>query len=161
AVFTTAAHAASPVMVRGVVGGTLFTPPVNATNPASSTAGVTVPSVYAGAKVCFDLNNNGICDAGEPSTTTSSTGSFVLTSPTPATVIAVIPTTATNGGQPVAQRNVFRTSAAQVAASKTSPLAPASITITPLTTELVRIMENDGLSYSNAVATVSERIGVE
>ncbi|MDB6010758.1 MAG: hypothetical protein JWL65_3008 [Gammaproteobacteria bacterium] len=161
ALFSTAAHAASPVMVRGVVAGALFTPPVNATNPASSTAGVTVPSVYAGAKVCFDLNNNGVCDAGEPSTTTSSTGSFVLTSPTPATVIAVIPTTATNGGQPVAQRNVFRTSAAQVAASRISPLAPAPITITPLTTELVRMMENDGLSYSDAVATLSERIGVE
>ena len=160
ALFSTVAHAA-PVSVRGVVGGTLFTPPVNATNPANSTAGVTVPSVYVGAKVCFDLNNNGICDAGEPSTTTSSTGSFALTSATAANVIAVIPTTATNGGQLVTQRNVFRTSAAQVAASKVSPLAPAAITITPLTTELVRMMENDGLSYSDAVATLSERIGVE
>jgi hypothetical protein len=160
ALFSTVAHAA-PVSVRGVVGGTLFTPPVNATNPANSTAGVTVPSVYAGAKVCFDLNNNGICDAGEPSTTTSTTGNFALTSPTAANVIAVIPTTATNGGQLVTQRNVFRTSAAQVAASKISPLAPAPITITPLTTELVRMMENDGLSYSDAVATLAERIGVE
>jgi hypothetical protein len=160
ALFSTVAHAA-PVSVRGVVGGTLFTPPVNATNPANSTAGVTVPSVYVGAKVCFDLNNNGVCDAGEPSTTTSTTGSFALTSATAGNVIAVIPTTATNGGQLVTQRNVFRTSAAQVAASKISPLAPASITITPLTTELVRMMENDGLSYSDAVATLSERLGVE
>jgi hypothetical protein len=160
ALFSTVAHAA-PVSVRGVVGGTLFTPPVNATNPAGSTAGVTVPSVYVGAKVCFDLNNNGVCDAGEPSTTTSTTGSFALTSATAGNVIAVIPTTATNGGQLVTQRNVFRTSAAQVAASKISPLAPAAITITPLTTELVRLMENDGLSYSDAVSTLSERIGVE
>src|SRR5580704_11078211 len=83
ALFSTVAHAA-PVSVRGVVGGTLFTPPVNATNPANSTAGVTVPSVYVGAKVCFDLNNNGVCDAGEPSTTTSTTGSFALTSATAA-----------------------------------------------------------------------------
>jgi hypothetical protein len=160
ALLSTVAHAA-PVSVRGVVGGTLFTPPVNATNPAGSTAGVTVPSVYAGAKVCFDLNNNGVCDAGEPSTTTSTTGNFALTSATAGNVIAVIPTTATNGGQLVTQRNVFRTSAAQVAASKVSPLAPAAITITPLTTELVRLMENDGLSYSDAVSTLSERIGVE
>ena len=160
ALFSTVAHAA-PVSVRGVVGGTLFTPPVNATNPANSTASVTIPSVYAGATVCFDLNNNGVCDAGEPSTTSSTTGGFALTSATAANVIAVIPTTATNGGQLVAQRNVFRTSAAQVAASKISPVAPASITITPLTTELVRMMENDGLSYSDAVATLSERIGVE
>ena len=160
ALFSTVAHAA-PVSVRGVVGGTLFTPPVNATNPANSTAAVTVPSVYAGAKVCFDLNNNGICDASEPTTTTSTTGSFALTSATAGNVIAVIPTTATNGGQLVTQRNVFRTSAAQVAASKVSALQPAAITITPLTTELVRLMENDGLSYSDAVAALSERIGVE
>jgi hypothetical protein len=161
ALFSAAAHAAAPVSVRGVVAGTLFTPPVNAASPANSTAGVTVPSVYAGATVCFDLNNNGVCDAGEPSTTTSTTGSFVLVSATPADVIAVIPTTATNGGQPVTQRNVFRVSAAQVAAAKTSALAPAVISITPLTTELVRMMENDGLSYSDAVSTLSERLGVE
>src|SRR5262249_21381774 len=78
-----------------------------------------------------------------------------------ANVIAVIPTSATNNGQVVTQRNVFRTSAAQVAASQVSPFAPAAITITPLTTEVTRMIENNGLSYSDAVATVAERIGVE
>ena len=63
ALLSATAHAA-PIQVRGVVAGTLFTPPVNASSPANSTAGVTVPSVYAGAKVCFDLNDNGVCDAG-------------------------------------------------------------------------------------------------
>ncbi len=154
-------QAAAPQIVKGTVAGTLFTPPVNSANPAQSSAGVTVPSVYAGAKVCFDLNNNGACDAGEPSTTTSATGSFQLISAKPGNVIAEISTAATNGGQPVTQRNVFRVSSQQIAEATKSPLAPATIAITPLTTELVRMVENDGLTYDAALSTVAERIGVE
>ena len=154
-------QAATPQIVKGTVAGTLFTPPVNSANPAQSTAGITVPSVYAGAKVCFDLNNNGACDTGEPSTTTSTTGAFQLLSSKPGNVIAEIPTTATNGGQPVTQRNVFRVHAQEIAAATKSPLAPATIAITPLSTEVTRMIENDGLTYDDAVSTVAERIGVE
>src|SRR5262249_5073471 len=67
----------------------------------------------------------------------------------------------TNGGQPVTQRNVFRVSSQQIAESTKSPLAPATVAITPLTTELVRMIENNGLTYDDAVSTVAERIGVE
>ena len=59
------AAATGPVTVKGVVAGTLFTPPVISDNPALATTGSTVASVYAGATVCFDANNNGRCDAGE------------------------------------------------------------------------------------------------
>ena len=64
---------ASVSIVKGVVGGALFTPPVFADTAAASSASSTAASVYAGVTVCFDLNGNGVCDPGEPSTTTSST----------------------------------------------------------------------------------------
>ena len=83
--------------VRGVVAGTLFTSPVNSDNPALSRASRTVASVYAGAKVCFDLNNNGICDPNEPNTTSKSDGTFALASPIPSNIVAEISTSASNG----------------------------------------------------------------
>jgi hypothetical protein len=166
ALFGAAASHAAPVTVRGTVAGSLFTPPVNAANPANSSAATTVASVYAGAKVCFDLNNNGACDANEPNTLTSATGSFQLTSATNANVIAEISTASTNNGSPVTQRLVLRTSAAGI--TPVSPLVPATITVTPLTTEVVRMMENNealgttgGATYANAKASLAQRLGVD
>src|ERR1700721_2003626 len=93
-------------IVQGVVGGANFTPPVFADTAAASSPASTVASVYAGATVCFDLNGNGACDPGEPSTTTSSAGSFKLSSPVLAPLVAEISTNATNGGNAVSSRNV-------------------------------------------------------
>ncbi len=151
ALFSAAAPSqAAPVSVKGTVAGSYFTPPVNSDNPALSTASSTAASLYAGAKVCFDLNNNGACDSNEPNTISKSDGSFTLTSATAANLIAEISTNATNGGNPVTQRNVFRVAAAQVAAAKVSAFAPATVAITPLSTEVLRITENDGLVYADA-----------
>src|ERR1700761_4575399 len=97
--------------VHGVVAGTYFTSPVISDSPAHASPSSTVPSVYAGAKVCFDLNNNGQCDANEPSTTSKGDGSFVLSSATPANVVAEISTSATNNGNAVSLPLVLRTAA--------------------------------------------------
>jgi hypothetical protein len=146
--------------VTGTVAGSLFTPPVNSNNPSSSVASTTVASTYAGAKVCFDLNGNGACDSNEPYTYTASNGSFKLSSLTTANIIAEISTSALNNGSVVTSRNVLRASAAQIAAAKLSPLAPIVAAITPLTTEVVRMTENDGLSFAAAQEALAERIGV-
>jgi hypothetical protein len=150
----------APVSVKGVVAGSYFTPPVNSDNPALSTASTTAASVYAGAKVCFDLNNNGACDATEPSTMSKSDGTFLLTSRTAGNLIAEISTSTTNNGNPVASRDVLRVAAAQIAAATVSPLAPANVAVTPLATEVVRMMENDGLAFADAQAALAQRIGV-
>jgi hypothetical protein len=113
-------HALGLTTVTGTVAGSYFTPPVNSNNPTLSVASTTVPSTYAGVKVCFDLNGNGACDSNEPYTYTASNGSFRLSSLTAANVIAEISTSALNNGNPVASRNVLRTSAAQIAAAKVS-----------------------------------------
>jgi hypothetical protein len=161
ALFSAAPSQAMPVTVRGVVAGSYFTPPVNSGTPATSTASTTVASVYAGAKVCFDLNNNGACDPTEPNTVSKSDGSFTLTAAAAGNLVAEISTNATNGGNPVTQRTVFRIGAAQVAASAASPLMPANVAITPLSTEALRMMENEGQSYANAKEALAERLGVD
>src|SRR5579862_4058319 len=92
--------AATPVSVRGVVAGTYFTPPTISDSPATSTASSTVASVYQSAKVCFDANNNGVCDVGETSTMTKSDGSFLMSTLKPGPLVAEISTTSTNAGHP-------------------------------------------------------------
>jgi hypothetical protein len=151
---------ASVSIVKGVVGGALFTPPVFADTAAASSAASTAPSVYAGATVCFDLNRNGACDPGEPSTTTSSTGAFQLSSSTQAPLVAQINTTSTNNGEPITARNVFRVNAAQIAAATKNPLLAATVNITPLSTEVALAIENQGMSYTQAVDNLAQRIGV-
>lgn len=154
------ASAFAGTIVKGVVGGAYFTPPVFADTAAASSPASSAVSVYAGATVCFDLNGNGACDPGEPSTTTSSTGSFQLSSSTLAPLVAEISTSATNNGNPVTTANVFRANAAQIQAASVNPLLPATVNITPLTTEITLAIENQGLTFSQAVANLAQRIGV-
>jgi hypothetical protein len=146
---------ASVSIVTGVVGGAQFTPPVFADTAAASSPSSTSATVYAGATVCFDLNNNGQCDAGEPSTTTSATGSYRLSSATLAPLVAQI------GGAPgTAGRTVFRVNAAQIQAATKNPLLAATVNITPLSTEVALAIENQGLTYAQALANLTQRINV-
>ena len=148
-----AAHAQTTASVRGVVAGTFFTPP---SGPAAST---TVPSTYQGATVCFDTNNNGVCDAGEPSTVTAADGSFTLATRSLAPLVAQISTTATNAGHAVTQRNVLRLAAEQISASTINPALPASVAVTPLSTEIARTMDADGLTFAAARQKLATRLG--
>jgi hypothetical protein len=54
-----------PIVVHGTVGGAYFAPPVFADTPEGSAGSATEPSVYRGAKVCLDLNDNGVCARDE------------------------------------------------------------------------------------------------
>ena len=48
--------------------------------PATGTiSGVVLDGTLSGAKVCLDLNDNRVCDAAEPSTTTGTDGTYTLT----------------------------------------------------------------------------------
>lgn len=154
------APAQAAVSVKGVVAGTLFTPPVISDSPAQATAGKTAASVYAGATVCFDANNNGVCDTGEVAAISKPDGSFLISSRVAAPLIADITTAATNGGKPVTQHLVLRVSADQIAAATTSPLAPAVVAITPLSTEVVRMVEANGTNYVTESQALAGRLGL-
>ena len=148
-----AAHAQTASSVRGVVAGTFFTP------PSGSVAGTTVSSVYQGATVCFDTNNNGVCDAGEPSTTSAADGSFALATRALAPLVAQISTLTTNGGNAVTQRTVLRVAAEQISAATINPALPATVAVTPLSTEIARSMDADGLTFAAARAKLATRLG--
>jgi Phosphoesterase family len=159
------ASAAGISIVTGTVGGTAFTPPHFADTAATSTGASTTAAVYPGATVFFDYNGNGKLDAGEPSATTAADGSFKLASAKGvADLVALIPTTtqATNTSinGTIASRNVFRASAAQVQAATISPTLAAKVDITPLTTEVARSAQFDGVSFAQAVDNLAQRIGI-
>ncbi len=101
-----------------------------------------------------------MCDAAEPFTTTGADGSFTLLSKTLAPLVAEINTTAKNSGHAITSRNVFRVKQDQVAAATINPMLPAAVDITPLSTEVARAVENDGVSYTQAVKNLAQRIGV-
>lgn len=147
------ASADTPSTVRGVVAGSLFTP------PAGSVASSTVASVYAGAKVCFDSNDNGACDANETWTTSAADGSFAIATRSIAPLVAEVSTQSTNGGQPVTQRATLRVAPAQISASTTNPMLPAAVAVTPISTEIARSMEADGLTFAAARQSIASRIG--
>ena len=159
ALCSTSAFAAQS-LVKGVVGGAYFTAPEFADTAAASAPSSTVASVYQGATVCFDLNDNGVCDSGEPTTTTGADGSFMLSSKTLAPLVAQISTSATSNGHAITSRNVFRVKQDQISAATVSPFLTATVDITPLSTEVARAVENDGVTYTQAVANLAQRIGV-
>ncbi len=148
-----ASQAQTASLVRGVVAGTFFTP------PAGAVASRTVASVYQGATVCFDSNDNGVCDAGEPTTTTAADGTFALSTHSLAPLVAQISTQSTNGGNPIMQRNVLRVATAQIAAATVNPALPASVAVTPLSTEIARSMEADALTFAAARQKLATRLG--
>jgi len=148
-----ASHAQSASTVHGVVAGTVFTP------PSGAVASTTVSSVYRGATVCFDSNNNGVCDADEPTTTTAADGSFTLSTRSLAPLIAQISTQTTNGGNVVTQRNVLRVAAEQISAATINPALPAAVAVTPLSTEIARSMDADGLGFAAARQKLATRLG--
>ena len=50
----------------------------SATTGPVTLAGAVIDGYISGATVCLDLNSNGACDAGEPSSTTGTNGRYSL-----------------------------------------------------------------------------------
>ena len=147
-------YAAGVVSVKGVVAGSYFTA------PTSTAVGTSAASYYGGGKACFDLNGNGVCDAGEPTATVSASGSFVLVSTKAAGLVVDIPTTATNAGHAVTQHIVLRAPMNLITENTIAPTIPANVAVTPMSTEVVRLMLAEGSAYTAAKDSIAERLGV-
>ncbi|RZI62615.1 MAG: phosphoesterase [Rubrivivax sp.] len=137
------------VTINGVVTATSFT-------AGSATDPTIAPAYYVGAKVCVDTNANGICDTTETSAVTDAKGHFSLTMPANAALIADIGTDATLSatGAKVASRDVLRASLDQVIEQA------GNVVISPLSSEVQRLVEANGTSYAIEKQTVATRIGV-
>jgi hypothetical protein len=135
--------------VTGVVTATNFTPG-SATDPTIAAA------YYQGAKVCVDANGNGVCDASESPVTTDANGKFTLTVPAQAALIADIGTdaTQTGSGAKVPSRDVLRASLDQVMEQS------GGVVISPLSSEIVRLMEANGTTYVVEKQNLATRLNV-
>jgi hypothetical protein len=135
--------------VTGVVTATNFTPG-SATDPTIAAA------YYQGAKVCVDANGNGVCDASESPVTTDANGKFTLTVPAQAALIADIGSdaTRTGSGAKVPSRDVLRASLDQVMEQS------GGVVISPLSSEIVRLMETNGTTYVVEKQNLATRLNV-
>ena len=138
----------SATMLKGVVVGAAFTPGSASTTPGAGTA----PSYWQGALVCVDANNNGKCDASENPVITNSAGAFSLPVNSTAAIIADIGTSAT--GAKNTTRNVYRASVDQVNEQG------SSIVLSPLSTEVVRMMEANSTTYQTEKQNFATRLTV-
>lgn len=126
---------------------------------SSQISGAVIDGYIEGAKVCLDLNGNAGCDSGEPTATTTASGSYTLNTAGISTsglnVIAEIPASAKDsddGGQTLAA----------VGKSAYTMATPAEKpnTVTPLTTLLVGKMKTEGLTLSQASAKLLTQLGL-
>jgi len=128
----------------------------SAFKPGSSTDPVIAAGYFAGATVCVDSNGNGRCDSGEPSAVTDANGKFSLSLSGPSALIADIGTnaknTATNTNVPT--REVLRVTLDQVNEQGTS------VVVSPLSSEVARLIEANGTSYAVEKQNLATRLGV-
>ena len=121
----------------------------------------TDPTIKAGyhqaALVCVDANNNGKCDSSENPVSTDANGNFSITLPANAALIADLGTSATNtaSGAKLVSRNVFRASIDQVAEQ-----AGSGIVISSLSSEVTRMSEANGSTYTVEKQNLATRLGV-
>ncbi|MBN3803953.1 phosphoesterase [Paraburkholderia sp. Ac-20336] len=133
----------------GVVTAAAFKPGNASGNPTIAAG------YYAGATVCVDANGNGVCDASETSTTTDSKGHFTLKTSATGQLIADISTKATNtaSGAAVPSHLILRASAAQIADQ-----GAANVVISPMSSEVQRLVEANGSSYATEKANLATRL---
>ena len=136
-------------LVVGVVNSSAFT--------AGSSADPTIAaSNVQGALVCVDSNGNGKCDASEFPATTDGTGKFSMTVPAGSFIIADVGTGAILAANKanVSTRTVFRASGDQLAEQD------GAVVVSPLSTEVVRMMEANGTTYAAEKQNLATRLGV-
>ncbi len=126
----------------------------NSSNPpAASFSGIVADGYLSGAKVCLDTNNNGVCDAGEPSGVTAANGAYTITGITPGQetkfpIVAEVPAT-----------SVDQDTGAPVGTAFTLTAPAGASFVSPLTT-LVQDKIAAGASSASAVAAVGQTLGI-
>ena len=128
----------------------------SAFKPGSSTDPVIGAGYYAGATVCVDTNGNGRCDTGEPAAVTDANGKFSLSLSAASALIADIGTSAKNTATNtnVSTREVLRATLDQVQEQGTA------VVVSPLSSEVARLVEANNTSYAVEKQNLATRLGV-
>ncbi len=126
------------------------------TSTPQSLSGVVIDGPLQGATVCLDLNKNGSCDSGEPtSTATDASGAYTITGLTAdqvnsgAPLIAVIPATAVDTSTGTAVGTAYTL---QAPAGKPSVISPI--------TNMVQAGITQGLTQAQSEAAVAAQLQV-
>ena len=123
---------------------------------ATPVTGTVVGSYFQGAKVCLDANGNGVCDAGEVSTTSGSQGQFTLVGAA-APIVAEIDPTA--GAKRLTSSGADITSTIASKIVLRAPMeAPGIVSVQ--STSVVSEMETNSLSFAAARTKVAAALGV-
>ncbi|CAM3801333.1 Phosphoesterase [Bordetella sputigena] len=137
--------------MQGVVTGSSY-------KPGSQTNPTVDPAYFQNAKVCIDANGNGKCDADENPVATDANGAFSLQAAAVAPLLADIGTDAVNTatGAKVARRMALRVSAEQI-----QDQGAAKIVISPMSSEIQRMVEDDSSNYAAEKANLAARLNVQ
>ncbi len=127
--------------------------------PPVSIAGVVADGLIQGAQVCYDLNDNGRCDSGEPvSSDTGANGAYTLSVPAAEAgkhaVIAIVPVGAIDADTgPVTQAYTLK------APANTNTTAP--LFISPITTIVQEVLKASGATDpAAAIELVKQQLGM-
>lgn len=123
-------------------------------------SGVVAVGPLSGATVCYDLNDNGACDSGEPSATTGADGRFTLqVDPSRSgrhAALAQVPATAVDAGTGLAVGTAFT-----LKAPASGNASAHGVAITPLSTAVTDLSASAGLSLADAAASVQSQLGLD
>jgi hypothetical protein len=131
--------------------------------PAPATVAITGKAVdgpLSGATACYDLNDNGACDSGEPaSAATGADGAFTLTvAPADAgkhRIVVQVPATAVDADTGVAVGTAFT-----LQSPATGTATAHSVFVSPLTTLVQGHVDATGASVTEAAALVQAQAGL-
>lgn len=121
----------------------------------SSLSGIVLDGYVGGATVCLDLNANGVCDAGEPSATSSGNGSYTISVPAGTStvgkfLVAEVPVGAIDSV----------TGPVTTAYSMSTPVQSPSL-ISPLTSLVASQMQaNSAVSMATAQTQAASAVGL-
>jgi hypothetical protein len=134
-------------------------PPPPVVPAVVAVSGVVADGPLKDATVCYDLNDNGACDSGEPSAVTDADGKYRFDIDESAagqhSVLASVPATSIDKdtGLPVGV-------AFQLKSPATGTAGAQAVFVSPLTTVVANIIEDSGKTLAEAVAQVQDTLGL-
>ncbi len=128
--------------------------------PASVTvSGVVADGPLGGATACYDLNDNAVCDAGEPGAVSDADGNFSFDIDAAVAgqhgMVVEVPATAIDKDTGAAVGTAFTLKSPPTGAS-----GAQDVFVSPLSTLVVDVAASQGLATSEAAAVVQSQLGL-
>ncbi len=147
------------LLLSGLLGAGLAACSNDSSNSSSDNntpiSGKVADGYLAGAKVCLDLNANQACDDDEPSTTSSSGGSFTIANATATQIASAAIVVEVVIGETIDEDNP----GTPIDRTYTLTAPPGYGFVSPLTTMVQNEVREKGISPDEAKASIQTRLG--